>query len=515
MSSLDLKQAVLEIKDVRKHFGGISALTRASMTLHRGTVLALVGENGAGKSTLIKIISGAVKRDGGEVLIGGKPVEFASPLDATERGVGTVYQELSLLLDLSVAENLVMGTYPRRRGFISWAKARREAEAFVGELGLKLRITAPVSELSLAERYMVEIAKAVQHRPKILILDEPTAALDHHDAEQIFLLVEELCRSGTAVIFVSHRLSEIYRCAQRYVVLKDGESVAEGLLADTSQDELVGLMLGSELASSQGTTDRQQQDYSQRRVAAKAPRRSAGPGLRVQDMATLAIRNVTFEADCGEVVGIAGLRGSGQTHLCRALAGAERLTAGRMELRGKVIHPRSPSHAWKLGIGHLPLDRKTQGLFMNMTAGENVAMSWMITTHPRWISKRRQQAIAAEYKRQLDIRLPGGSLDTPVSDLSGGNQQKVVIGRCLAARPSVLILDDPTRGVDVGAKQQIHELIAAMAADGLCVIVSSSEVSELLGLCNKVIVLHRGEMTGLLQGPELDEHNIVRHASGL
>jgi ABC-type sugar transport system ATPase subunit len=499
----------LELHDVHKRFHGVAALGGATMSLPAGSVLALMGENGAGKSTLIKIVSGALKRDEGEILLGGEPVDFASPLDATTRGVATVYQELSLLPDLSVAENLVLGNYPRRRGFINWSRARRDAEAFFAELGLKLRPTAPVSQLALAEKYLVEIAKAVRHRPRILILDEPTAALDPQDAEQIFVLVEELCRAGTSVIFVSHRLSEVFRCAQHYMVLKDGVTVAQGAMAGTSEDDLVAKMLGYDSAAQRGHAD----------VAAAPPRPQhavAGRGtiLRVSGLTTDAIRDVSFEAREGEIIGIAGLRGSGQTQLCRALAGAERITAGTIELRGKAIAPKTPHHAWKLGIGLLPVDRKSQGLFMNMSVAENVAVSKMVTGGMPVVTRARQEAVASEYRTKLDMRLPRGRLSTPVVDLSGGNQQKVVLGRCLAAGLSVLILDEPTRGVDVGAKQQIHELIAGMAAEGICVVVSSSELGELLDLCTTLVVLHRGEMTAALRGPDMNEHTILRHASG-
>jgi ABC-type sugar transport system ATPase subunit len=302
------------------------------------------------------------------------------------------------------------------------------------------------------------------------------------------------------------------RFAQRYMVLKDGVTVAQGELADTCEDDLVAMMLEADAGPSPG---REHRTLPSPPPSAKPPRIAAPPALRVEGLTTASLRDVSFQAQEGEIVGIAGLRGSGQTQLCRALAGADLLTAGRIELRGKVVAPRSPHHAWKLGIGLMPLDRKTQGLFMNMTVAENIAMSRLVNGGLRWATKRRQRAIAVEYQRRLDIRLPGGNIDTPVVELSGGNQQKVVIARCLAAGPSVLILDDPTRGVDVGAKRQIHELVAGMAAAGLCVIVSSSEVTELLGLCTVVVVLHRGEMTATLRGPELDEHNIVRHASGL
>jgi ABC-type sugar transport system ATPase subunit len=508
--------AVLEVRGITKRFGGVAALAGASLTLPGSSVIALAGENGAGKSTLIKVLSGVIRPDGGEILLDGRTVSFSNPSDATSGGIATVYQELSLLPQLSVAENLFLGDYPRRRGFIDWRKARREAEAFLGRLGVRIPGQAQVADLSLAERYLVEIAKAVRHNPRILILDEPTAALDPEDSERIFLLMEELARSGTSMIFVSHRLDELFRCAQHYMVLKDGLTAAQGEMADTSADDLVAKMLGYSSAAARAETANGSVTVpAQHRAAARSgPAADSEPALRVTGLATDVLRGISFSARKGEIVGIAGLRGSGQTELCRAIVGADHLVTGRMELAGRRFAPRSPYHAWTQGVGFLPQDRKSQGLFLNLTVAQNVSMPKLVNGEFKWIRRRAEYELAGQYRDRLRLRLPGGWLGTPVGQLSGGNQQKVVMARCLAAGLSVLVMDEPTRGVDVSAKKQIHELVAGLAGAGLCVIVSSSELEELLALSAHVIVLHRGEMTAELSGTDLNEHVVVRFASG-
>jgi ABC-type sugar transport system ATPase subunit len=506
--------AVLEVRGITKQFGGVAALAGASLTLPGSSVIALAGENGAGKSTLIKVLSGVIQPDGGQILLDGRPVSFANPSDAASGGVATVYQELSLLPQLSVAENLFLGDYPRRRGFIDWRTARRDAEAYLGRLGMRIPGRAQVADLSLAERYLVEIAKAVRHDPRILILDEPTAALDPKDSERIFGLVEELARAGTSMIFVSHRLEELFRCCQHYMVLKDGVTVAQGDMAQTSADDLVAQMLGYRSAAARPEAGPAGAGAAGAGAGAAGPRGQAEPALRVDGLATEVVRGISFSARKGEIVGIAGLRGSGQTELCRAIAGADHLLAGRMELAGRRFAPRSPYHAWRQGVGFLPQDRKSQGLFLNLTVAQNVSVPKLINGEFRWVRRRAEYELAGQYRDRLRMRLPDGWLGTPVGQLSGGNQQKVVIARCLAAGLSVLVMDEPTRGVDVGAKKQIHDLIAGLADAGLCVIVSSSEVEELLTLSGHVIVLHRGEMAAELRGGDLTEHVIVRHASG-
>ncbi|MCU1474617.1 sugar ABC transporter ATP-binding protein [Amnibacterium sp.] len=496
---------VLELRDVAKRFGGIAALSSASLVLPTSTVLALVGENGAGKSTLIKIVSGVQGQDEGEVLVDGVPVRFTTPQDATAAGIATVYQELSLLPGLSLAENLVLGTYPKRSGIIDWRRTRREAAELLDELGLRLRPTTLVADLSLAERYLVEIAKAVRHRPRVLILDEPTAALDPEDSRRIFDLMETLRRGGTSMIFVSHRLDELFITSQAYMVMKDGATVGAGAIADTSEAELVRQMLGG------ATPERTRSATATREASAT----TSPIVLTARAAASPSVQGVDLVARKGEIIGVAGLRGSGQTELCRLLAGVDPLVAGDMEVDGRTYAPRGARQAMDRGVVYLPQERKSQGLFLNLNVAQNVAVAPMVTGRIRWASRRTQERLATDYRERLDMRLPAGRVDTPVGALSGGNQQKVVLARCLAAGPTVLVLDEPTRGVDVGAKQQIHDLIRAQAAEGMCVIVSSSELSELLALCSRLLVLHRGDVVVTLAGDDMQETTILSHASGV
>ena len=502
---------LVQMDGVSKHFAGIQALGDASMTLQSGSVLALMGANGAGKSTLIKVLAGAIARDSGDVVINGISVAFRTPLDAQEAGVSTVYQELSLFPDLSVSENLSLGAYPMKRGLISWRTARRQADDLLSRLDMHVRSNALVRDLTLADRCLVEIAKAVRDSPKILILDEPTAALDPADSEHVFTLVETLRNQGTGIIFVSHRLDEVMRISQTFMTLRNGSTVAQGLIADITQDALVDQMLGRG-----GEPDATVVSAPIDRLLADAsPVGRDKPAISVRGLGTRSIKGVSFDARPGQILGIAGLRGSGQSQLCRALVGADPLLAGEIALKDRPYSPRSPQQAWRRGVGYLPAERKSEGLFLNLSVSQNMMLSRLAKDKARWVTARKERSLAETYRTALDIRIPANDVSTLVSHLSGGNQQKVVLGRCLAANLSVMILDEPTRGVDVGAKEQIHALIRELAADGMCVIVSSSEIDELLALSHDVLVMHRGAMTGYLSGDEADEHTILALASGI
>lgn len=502
---------LVQMDGVAKHFAGIQALRDASMKLDSGSVLALMGANGAGKSTLIKVLAGAIDRDSGDVAIDGTSVAFRTPLEAQEAGVSTVYQELSLFPDLSVAENLFLGSYPKQGGLISWRRARRQAEELLGRLDMHVRSSALVRDLSLADRCLVEIAKAVRDSPKILILDEPTAALDPADSEHVFTLVETLRNRGTGIVFVSHRLDEVMRISQTYMTLRNGTTVGQGLIADITQEALVDQMLGREAESS--TTFVHERIVNVLGDVSVIERDQ--PAISVSDLCTRSIKGISFEARPGQIVGIAGLRGSGQGQLCRTLVGADPILSGQMSLNGRPFSPRSPQQAWSRGVGYLPAERKSEGLFLNLSVSQNILMSHLAKTRARFVTARKERTMAETYRTALDIRVPADDLSTVVSHLSGGNQQKVVLGRCLAANLKVMVLDEPTRGVDVGAKEQIHALIRELAADGMCVIVSSSEIQELLSLSHDVIVMHRGAMTGHLSADDCDEHTVLALASGI
>ncbi|GAW47893.1 ABC transporter related protein (Precursor) [Nocardioides sp. PD653] len=496
---------MLETIGLTKRYGAVTVLSDVSLQLGRSSVLALVGENGAGKSTLLKIISGAVSGDGGRIRINSEDVSLDSPSSANSAGVATVYQELSLQPDMTVAENLFLGDYPRRAGLIEWKSVRRGAAASLDELGVQVPLDTAVGRLSLAEQYIVEIAKAVRHQPSILILDEPTAALDADDSERIFRLMDDLKARGTSMIFVSHRLSELYRVADSFVVLRDGREVASGRMEDAAPDDLVANMLG-----------RRAQATSPARDAARSARvtPTGTYALEVRDLATQQVNGVSFSGRAGQVIGVAGLRGSGQSDLCRALVGAEPLTGGTMKIQGQDYRPRTPSQALRSGVAFVPVDRKTQGIFANLSVAQNISMCQTVKTAPRVIARGDERRIAEAYRDSLSIKLPEGRVESSITALSGGNQQKVVLAKCLASAPSVVVLSEPTRGVDISAKMQIHTVIKQLADEGMCVIVSSPEIEELTSLCSSVVVMHRGEMTAYLEADEINEHNILRFASG-
>jgi ribose transport system ATP-binding protein len=500
------RDVVLETVGLTKRYGAVTVLTDVSLELGRSSVLALVGENGAGKSTLLKIISGAISGDAGLIRINSEEVKLDSPSSANSAGVATVYQELSLQPNMTVAENLFLGMYPRTRGLIDWKTVRRGAEASLAELGVNLPLDVPVGRLGLAEQYIVEIAKAVRHRPSILILDEPTAALDADDSERIFRLMDDLKSGGTSMIFVSHRLAELYRVADSFVVLRDGREVATGRLADATPDDLVANMLGR---TAYKKSPARQAPRSHESSTTAEP-----PVLEVRGLATELVNGVSFDGRPGQVIGVAGLRGSGQSDLCRALAGAEQLTGGTIKVHGQNYRPRSPSHALKRGVAFVPVDRKTQGVFLNLNVAQNISMCQTVKISPWVISRSNERVTAEAYRESMSIKLPEGRVDSSVTSLSGGNQQKVVLAKCLASDPSVVVLSEPTRGVDISAKMQIHSLIKRLADEGLCIVVSSPEIEELMSLCSSVVVMHRGDMTAYLEGDEINEHNILRFASG-
>ncbi|OZM77941.1 sugar ABC transporter ATP-binding protein [Pseudonocardia sp. MH-G8] len=494
---------VLVARDLTKAYGATRAIDGVSLELVPGEVVGLLGENGAGKSTLLKVISGAEQQDAGTVELDGAPLRPGDPLTASRHGVVAVYQELSLYPFLTVAENILLGDYPRRAGLVHWAAVHRQARELLDSLGVDVPPAARVADLQLAERYLVEIAKAVRTSPKVLILDEPTAALDPHDVQRIFAIVERLRAAGTAVVFVSHRLSEVLAVARRYVVLRDGRLVGEGPLAGVTEQDLVGLMAGRPAGSAAAEAGR--------------ARHARSPGdevVAVESIGVAGVADISFTARAGEVVGIAGLRGSGRGELCRVLAGALRLDSGRMRIRGSEVALRSPAQALAHGIGFVPAERKTDGLVLSMSVQENIAIPQLVRTRRRVASAAAAERVATSFVDRLRIKLSHRGTRGAVGGLSGGNQQKVCLAKWLAADVSILVLDEPTRGVDVAAKSAIHEVISDLADAGACVVVSSSEISELTRLCDRIVVLHRGRQGGIVAGPDFDEQEIVALAVG-
>ncbi|GAB2528776.1 sugar ABC transporter ATP-binding protein [Paramicrobacterium agarici] len=471
-------------------------LNDVNFEIAEGEVLALIGENGAGKSTLIRILSGAHQPDSGSVLINGETAVIDSPASAEAYGIATVYQELSLFPELTVAENLMFSTFIDRP-LVDWRKVREESASFLLNLGLHVDVDSPVSQLSIAEKQMLEIAKALHRDAKILILDEPTAVLGGADVDHLLELVRGLARRGVSIIFVSHRLEEVFGLADHYLVLKDGRVSGSGEIAATNHDDLVSMMVGREFERSAATRNDTFGDVV----------------LEVEGLSREGVlRDISFSVHAGEVVGLAGLRGAGRTELARAIYGADPIDSGTVRLSGASIAVKDPVRAIRAGIGLVPEERKTQGLFTSLSTAANIPIVEMTKRRRLFARPASEHARARRHVRSLRIKV--NDIAAPVATLSGGNQQKVVLAKWLEAGVELLILDEPTRGIDVGAKQEIYELIAKLCADGLAIIVISSELPEVLALSHRILVMHHGAITAELDGDLATEELIMHHAVG-
>ncbi|MGD9734375.1 MAG: sugar ABC transporter ATP-binding protein [Solirubrobacterales bacterium] len=488
----------LRMRGITKRFFGVAALEDVSLEVDTGEILALVGENGAGKSTLIKILAGAQGADEGEILIDGEPTSIGTPAAAERLAIATVYQELNLFPSLSVAENLLFRRYRKRAGLIDWRRSDREAERFLASIGLDLPPERLVSELSIAERQMLEIAKALHRQVRILILDEPTAVLGGSDVDRLLEMVRGLRSHGVATIFISHRLDEIFGFADRYLVLKDGNEAGHGSLADVNSDQLVSMMVGREL------------DDLSAAPPVPEPRQEL---LRVEGLSRHGVlTDISFDLAHGEVLGVAGLRGAGRTEMARAIFGADPIDSGEIFVEGRRIRVRTPSAAIANGIGLVPEDRGTQGLFRNLSTSENVTVAALAAGKWHRVSPSGERLLAGRFKESLNIRV--ADLGAPVVTLSGGNQQKVVLAKWLEAGVKVLILDEPTRGIDVGSKREIYDVIRGLTAEGVGVILISSELPEVLEMSNRILVMRQGSVVAEISGAGATEEQIMAHAVG-
>ncbi len=483
---------ILRAEGLTKSFPGVRALDGVDLSLRPGEVHVLLGENGAGKSTLIKILSGAYRPDDGRVLMDGRPVEIRDAGDARRLGISTIYQEFNLVPELSVAENLSLGRPPRRFGLIDSAAMMRRGGELLDRVGVRVDPRTPVRRLGIARMQMVEIAKALALDARVLIMDEPTAVLTTGEVGKLFEIVRRLRDDGVAIVFITHHLEEIAEIGDRVTVLRDGRSVAE-VPAGTSQDELVRLMVG-------------------RPIDQQFPRRPAELGeplLSVRGLTrTGAFDDISFEVRAGEVVGLAGLVGAGRTEVARAVFGADRYDAGEVFVRGRRLPPADVHAAMEAGLGLVPEDRKGQGLVLGADIGENLGLVTLRdATRAGFVDLKGQRAAAARVAGQLGIRMTG--LDQEVRTLSGGNQQKVVIGKWLVAEAGVLILDEPTRGVDVAAKVEIYQLVNALTDSGHAVLMISSDLPEVLGMSDRILVMARGRLVGELPAAEATQDGVM------
>ena len=486
---------VLAVEGLEKSFPGVRALAGVSFDVRRGEVHALLGENGAGKSTLIKIVSGVYRPDAGTVRIDEREAHFASPHEAQAAGIATVYQELLLFPDLTVAENVFLGHAPRTRwGGVDWPAMREKAAAILASLDVHdLDVDAPVRALSVANRQRVEIAKALSLNARVLIMDEPTAALTEADVARLFELVRRLKARGVGVVYISHRMAEIFALADRVTVLRDGQHVGTKPVADTSEPELIAMMVGRTL------------DH----LFPKSAARVGAPVLEVRDLvAPPVVKGVSLTVRAGEIVGLAGLIGSGRSELAQAVFGMAPVAAGEIRLGGRPVRIASSGDAKRHGIAYVPEDRGTQGLVRPMTLRENVSLAVLRRIAPRaFIDRPAEDDLARDAIRRFNIRAYGP--EQVVGKLSGGNQQKVVLGKWLATEPKLLIMDEPTRGIDVGAKAEIHRLMSELAAAGLAVLMISSELPEVLGMSDRVLVMREGRIVAEFARGEADQETIA------
>jgi ribose transport system ATP-binding protein len=482
---------------ITKRYGGVYALKGANFSLRAGEVHALVGENGAGKSTLARILAGSTRADSGAISIHGAPVEIATPLDAQRLGIGIIYQELDLFLNLTARENIVIGNlhFPESR-LVSFRRMEEFCRPFLDQVGLNCGIRQTVATLSIGQMQLLAIARALSMNARIILMDEPTSSLFDNAAERLFGLIAALKQRGVSVVYVSHKMDEIFRICDRATVLRDGETVGTVEMAGATVNELIRMMVGREL-----------------RITARAARRPAGDTvLTAQNLTTAKLKDVSFELRRGEVLGIAGLVGSGRSELGAALFGIDRIQSGALCVHGEMLSPRSPRDAMASGIGLLPEDRRLQGLMMRMSVLENATLAVLPDISALGFIRRGQEdSSLAPVARQLALNCRSPA--APVSQLSGGNQQKVLLARWLLLNLTVLFLDDPTRGIDIGAKQDIYRLIDELAAAGKAIILVSSELPELLRCCDRILVLNEGRVTAHYDASDATQEKIMSAAT--
>ncbi len=491
----------LEMRGISKRFPGVHALDNVSLQVGPAEVVALCGENGAGKSTLMKILGGVYQPDGGGILVDGRPVKINRVTEAMEAGVAFIHQELNVLENLDVAANVFLGNEPRRGPFrlIDQKKIHADTTALLQRVGLDVSSRTRLDRLSLAQQQMVEIAKALSLNARILIMDEPTSSLTLKETDRLLELIGELRQSGVSVIYITHRLGEVERCADRVVVLRDGRNAGELSRAEISHDRIVGLMIGRTITNF----------YVE-------PGSTQAPGyLQVRELKTgrYPDRRVSFDAAKGEILGFAGLVGAGRSEVAKAIVGLDSLGSGEVRLGGEKIPCARPRSAIDHGIYLVPEDRRGEGLITAMNVRENVTLPSLRSFASLFlVSRSKERTVTNEQIESLKIKTPGS--ETLALNLSGGNQQKIVLGKWLAMKPKVMILDEPTRGIDVGAKAEIYRLMRELAAQGTTVLMISSDMEEVLHLSDRVVVMHEGEIAGRLDRADCTEHNVMQLAVG-
>jgi rhamnose transport system ATP-binding protein len=488
----------VNLDGLSKRFGATQALDAVSLELLSAEIHALVGENGAGKSTLVKILAGVHQPDAGHIRLNGVPTQIQGPAHARELGIAVIHQEPRLFPDLSVAENVFIGRQPRTRlRVIDWSKMQREAARLFAELDVSISPDSPVRGLSMADQQLVEIAKALSLDARILIMDEPTASLSLHEVERLFSIVRPLRDRGLAVLFVSHRLDEVFDLCERATVLRDGRHVITAPTRELTTADLIRHMVGRDVS-----------------LFPKAQTSVGDVRLEVCDLTRSgAFRDISFKVRAGEIVGMAGLVGAGRTEVARVLFGIDRAESGTVLLGGKPVSFATPAEALRAGVAYVPEDRHQEGLVLDFPIASNISLPILARMFPRlFVDRAAERRLAQEYATQLRVRMT--DVEQLVSALSGGNQQKVVIAKWLATHPRVLILDEPTRGIDIGAKVEVHRIISELAAGGLCIILISSDLPEVLAMADRVLVMHEGRLTAELSRTQATEERVMFAATG-
>jgi ABC-type sugar transport system ATPase subunit len=488
---------ILEMKGITKRFPGVLALNQVNLTIYPGQVLALVGENGAGKSTLMKILSGVHQMDEGEILMEGKPVQITDPLSSQLMGISIIYQELNVLDNLNIAENIFLGREQRRsRVFVDKQQMHAKARELLDEVGLNLDTNTLVRNLSTAQKQMIEVAKALSFHSKIIIMDEPTSSLTETETETLFTIIRKLRAMDVAVVFISHKLAEIFAISDEVAVLRDGVSAGRMITAECSENDIVNAMVGRDVQN----------------LFAKEEAEIGDVVLEVRNLSTHGfLKDVNFELRAGEILGFAGLVGAGRSEVMRAVFGIDKRESGEIYVKGQKADIRSPKDALRYGMGFVPEDRKSQGLVLEMSVRQNTTLAALkLVANGGFIQRKLEDEMTDKFVKSLEVKTP--SNEQRVKNLSGGNQQKVVIAKWLANSPSILILDEPTRGIDVGAKKEIHQLMSQLAQQGVAIIMISSELPEVLGMSDRIVVMHEGRVKGVLPRSEADQVSIMKLA---
>lgn len=491
----------LRMEGIGKSFPGVRALDDVSFEVRPGEVHALMGENGAGKSTLMKILAGAYQADSGRILLDGQPVTLDTPQRAMEMGINIIYQEFNLVPQLSVAENIYLGREPRGAlpGWVDFRTMREDAQRVMDNLGATIDVRTPVSRLSVAMQQMVEIAKATSRKSRIIAMDEPSATLTDHELQNLYRLIRKLRDEGVSIIYISHRMDEVFAISDRITVLRDGHTVGTKDCGEVTSDELIKMMVGRTLEDN----------------FPKVPAPQGRPLLEVQGLTRRGvIEDISFTVHAGEVVALAGLVGSGRTEIARCLFGADSYDSGEIRLEGQKLTLHSPQDAIRAGIGLVTEDRKGQGLVLDLAVRENTTLAALPSLTPMgFIQSKREVAVSNEYVKSLGVRTP--SIEQRVKNLSGGNQQKVVLSKWLLTNSKVLILDEPTRGIDVGAKVEIYQLMNRLAAQGVGLLMISSELPEVLGMADRILVMRQGRVVGEMSRAEATQEKIGELAVGV